>query len=51
MDKDNFVVYIKTGDIYKDIAGDVETILYTSNYELNRPLPKEIKKTNSTNER
>ena len=25
MDTDSFIVYIKTGDIYKDIAEDVET--------------------------
>ena len=35
-----FTVYIKTNDIYKDIAEDVETRLDTSNYELDRPLPK-----------
>ena len=45
MDTDSFVVYIKTGDIYKDIAEDVETRFDTSNYELDRPLPKgKIKK-------
>ena len=31
MDKDNFIVYIKTEDIYKDIAEDVETRIDTSN--------------------
>ena len=40
MDTDSFVVYIKTDDIYKDIAGDVETRSDTSNYKLDRPLPK-----------
>ena len=40
MDSDSFIVYIKTDDIYKDIAEDVETMFDTSNYELNRPLPK-----------
>ena len=35
-----FIVYIKTDDIYKDIAEDVETGFDTSNYELERPLPK-----------
>ena len=40
MDTDSFIVYIKTGDIYKDIAEDVETRFDTSNYELGRPLPK-----------
>ena len=32
-DTDRFAVYIKTGDIYKDIAEDVETKFDTSNYE------------------
>ena len=40
MDTDSFIVYIKTDDIYKDIAEDVETRFYTSNYELDGPLPK-----------
>ena len=35
-----FIVYIKTDDIYKDIAEDVELRFGTSNYELDRPLPK-----------
>ena len=35
-----FILYIKTSDIYKDIGEDVETRLDTSNYELDRPLPK-----------
>ena len=34
------IVYIKTYYIYKDIAQDVETMFDTSNYELDRPLPK-----------
>ena len=38
-DTDNFFVYIKTDDTYKDIA-DVEKRFSTSNYELNRSLPK-----------
>ena len=33
MDTDSFTVYIKTDDIYKDIA-DVETRSDISNYEL-----------------
>ena len=37
---DSFVVSIKTDDIYKTIAGDVETRFDTSNYALDRPLPK-----------
>ena len=36
--------YIKTYDIYKDIAGDVETIFNTSSYELDGGLPKRKKK-------
>ena len=44
MDTDSFTVYIKTDDIYKDIAKDVETRFDTSNYELDRPLPKTKKK-------
>ena len=39
-----FIVYIKTDDIYKDIQEDIETRFDTSNYELDRPLPKEKKK-------
>ena len=39
MDTDSFVMYIKTNDLYKDIAGDVENRFDTSNYEANRPLP------------
>ena len=40
MDTDSSIVYIKTDDIYKDIAEDVETRFDTSSYELHRPLPK-----------
>ena len=40
MDTDSFRVCIKTDDIYKDIAEDVETRFDTSNYELDRSLPK-----------
>ena len=41
MDRDSFIVHIKTDDIYKDLAEDVETRFYTSNYELDRQLSKE----------
>ena len=41
MDTDSFIVYVKTDDICKGIAEDVETRFDTSNYELSRPLPKE----------
>ena len=40
MDAENFIVYIKTDDIYKDIADNVEIRFDTSNNELDRPLPK-----------
>ena len=40
MYKDTFIVYIKTDDIYKDIAEDVETRLDTQNYDEDIPLPK-----------
>ena len=40
VDTDSFIVYIKTDDIYKEIAEDVETRFDTSKYELDRPLPK-----------
>ena len=40
MNTGSFNVSIKTGYIYKDIAEDVETRFDTSNYELDRTLPK-----------
>ena len=39
MDTDCFIVSIKTEDVYKDIANNVEKRFDTSNYEVNRPLP------------
>ena len=42
---DNFIVYVKTDDIYKDIAVNVETRFDTSNFEIDRPLPKGKNKT------
>ena len=39
MDTDNFIINIKTDDVYEDIANDVKKRFDTSNYELNRPLP------------
>ena len=39
MDKDSFVMNIKTKDFYKDISSDVDKRFNTSNYEVNRPLP------------
>ena len=35
-----FIEYIKTDDIYKDMAEDVQTRFDTWNYELDKPLPK-----------
>ena len=40
MDTDSFIVHIKTDDIYKNIADEVETRFDTSNFEIDRPLPK-----------
>ena len=40
MDTDSFVIHIKTNNVCKDIAEDVETRFDTSNFELDRPLPK-----------
>ena len=40
IDTDSLIVYIKTSDIYKDIAEDFETRFGTSNYELDKSLPK-----------
>ena len=40
MDTDSLVMNIKTKDFYKDIAQDVEERLDTSNYNVDRPLPK-----------
>ena len=39
MDTNSFIVHIKTEDIYKDIAEDVETRFDTLNFQLDRPLP------------
>ena len=44
MDTDSFIMNIKTNGIYKDISNDVENRFDTSNYEVNRPLPKGKKK-------
>ena len=41
MDTDSFIFHTKTEDFYEDIANDVEKRYYTSNYKVNRPLPKE----------
>ena len=40
MDTDSFIFSVKTEDFYKDIADDEVKWFDTSNYELDRPLPK-----------
>ena len=41
MDTDSFIIHIKTEDLYKGIANDVEKRFDTSNYDEDdkRPLP------------
>ena len=52
MDTDGFIVYIKTDDIHKSIAEDLEKRFDTSKYELDRPVPKgKNKKSTCINER
>ena len=38
MDTHSLIIHIKTEDIYKDIAEDVETRFDTSSYDVDRPL-------------
>ena len=40
MNVDSFIVHVKTDDIYKDITEDNETRFETSNFELDKALPK-----------
>ena len=40
MDTDSLIVPVETDYIYKDVAENVETKFDTSNFEINRPLPK-----------
>ena len=40
MNTNIFIVYIKTEEIYVDIAKGVKTRFDTSNFELEKPLPK-----------
>ena len=46
MNTDSFIVYIKTNDIYKDIAEDVETRYVVMSYQLwvGKTLPKKKNK-------
>ena len=39
MDTDSFIFHVKTYDIYKNIAEDVETRFDTSNYKIDTLLP------------
>ena len=40
MDTASFIVHARAEDIYKDIAEDVESRFYASNFNLHRPLLK-----------
>ena len=44
MDTDSFSVHLKTDDIYKDIAEDIEKRFDTSNYDIDRSFPKKKNK-------
>ena len=46
VDIDSFIIYIKTENSYKDIAGNVKKYFDTSNYNEDdkRPLPRSMKK-------
>ena len=48
---DNFISNIKTEDFFKDIADEVKKRYGTSNYEVDRPLPKGMNKIVNFNER
>ena len=47
MDIVSFIVYIKTYEIYINIAKNVEARFHTSNYELGRSIPKRKKEINN----
>ena len=38
MDTDSLIIYIKSENVYEDIADAIEKRFDTSNYEVNRPL-------------
>ena len=40
IDTDSFIIYIKSEDVYEDIADNVEKKFDTSDYKVNRPLSK-----------
>ena len=51
-DTDSFIFHVKVDYVYEDIAENFEWIFDTSNFELDRPLPKgKNKKSNWINER
>ena len=41
---DSFIIHIETEDFYIDVADDVKNRYDTSNYEVDRPLPKGMNK-------
>ena len=49
MATDSFVMHIKTEDLYKDIAGDVERWIDTSNYDEKDKRPLSIDKNEKVN--
>ena len=51
MYRDTFIIYKDPSDIYKDIAEGIETRFDTSNYELDKQLPKGKEKCDWINER
>ena len=44
VDTNSFIVHVKTDNIYKYITEDFETRFDTSNFKIDRPLPKEKNK-------
>ena len=44
MDTDSFIIHIKTENVYEGFADEAGKRFDTSNYEVDRPLPKGINK-------
>ena len=44
MDTDSLIIRVKTDDIYKNIVRNIETWLDTSNFDIDKLLPKENNK-------
>ena len=40
VDRDSFIIHVKTEDVSEDVANDVDNEFDTSNYEVKRPSPK-----------